>query len=93
MTTEKITPRAGLRLRKIGSKYMIVETSDSCVNLTNVFSMNSTAAWMWESLCAEPCTANELADRLCAEYDVDRERALSDVCRQLGEWKEQGLLS
>ena len=47
----RMMPKATLKLRKIGGKYMIVETSDSCVNLTNVYSLNETAALLWEMLC------------------------------------------
>ena len=36
----KLIPKPHLKLRRIGSRHMIVEASDSCVNLTNVYSLN-----------------------------------------------------
>jgi len=72
---------------------MIVETSDSCVNLTNVYSLNETAALLWEMLCREDgCTPEELAEELCKTYEVEYERALHDVESQLAEWEKMGLL-
>lgn len=89
----RMMPKATLKLRKIGGKYMIVETSDSCVNLTNVYSLNETAAQLWEMLCRrEGHTAEELAEELCKTYEVEYERALHDVETQLAEWEKMGLL-
>lgn len=39
--------KSNLKLRRIGNRHMIVEVSDSCVNLTNVYSLNGTAARLW----------------------------------------------
>ena len=90
---DKMVPKPTLKLRKIGSKYMIVETYDSCVNLTNVYSLNETAALLWEMLCREDGrTPEELAEELCKTYEVEYERALHDVESQLAEWEKMGLL-
>ena len=82
--------RQNLRLRKIGSRHMIVDTGDA-VNLTNVFTLNGTAARLWQLAEAHDYTAEELAHMLCQEYDVDMATALADVQRQLDQWKEFGL--
>lgn len=89
----KIIPKTKLELRKIGNKYMLVDSVDGCVNLTNVYSMNKTAAWLWEAVCkGDNRTPEELAERLCKEYSVEYARALHDVRHQLEEWKKMGLL-
>lgn len=86
-------PKSNLKLRKIGSKYMIVDASDSCVNLTNVYSLNETAARLWERICdGKEHTPEELAEELCRTYEVEYERALHDVECQLAEWGKMGLL-
>ena len=57
----KLIPKPHLKLRRIGSRHMIVEASDSCVNLTNVYSLNGTAARLWEAVCKDGCrTTGEL---------------------------------
>ena len=79
---DKLIPKSGLKLRRIGNRHMIVEVSDSCVNLTNVYSLNGTAARLWEMVCnGEGRTAGELAEGLCKTYDVEYGRALRDVER------------
>lgn len=89
----KITPKPHLKLRKIGRKHMIVETVDGCVNLTNVYTLNETAAWLWESISKEDNrTLEELAESLCKEYRVEYDRVLDDVKHQLEEWERMGLL-
>lgn len=84
--------RPGLRLRKIGAHYMIVDACRTNVDMADVFSLNGTAAGLWQRMADGACTAEELAAWLCSEYRVDGETALRDVCRQLDEWKEYGLL-
>lgn len=92
-SNNKITPKPNLKLRKIGRKFMIVETVDGCVNLTNVYSMNDTAAWLWEAVNSNGNrTPEELAEGLCREYGVEYERVLMDVRRQLEEWRDMELL-
>lgn len=89
----KITPKSDLKLRKIGRKYMIVEAVADCVNLTNVYSMNETAAWLWSVISeGEVGTPEALAENLCRVYRVEYDRALHDVKHQLEEWKKMGLL-
>lgn len=89
---DTITPKAGLKLRQIGSKYMIVEASDNRVNLTNVYSMNETAAWMWQAVGEGSHTPETLAEAMTQVYEVTPEQALADINRQLDTWKEMGLL-
>ena len=79
--------KSNLKLRRIGNRHMIVD-------LTNVYSLNGTAARLWEMVCnGEGRTAGELAEGLCKTYDVEYGRALRDVERQIEEWEKMGLLS
>ena len=88
-----IIPRKDLKLRKIGSKYMIVESVDGCENLKKVYSLNETAAWLWTAVCSnENCTAECLAEGLCGEYGIDAGLARNDVDNLLAEWKGMGLI-
>ncbi len=92
-SNKKIVPKADLTIRKVGSRYMIVDASDSCVNLTDVYSLNETAARIWEMICkGEAQTPEKLAEGLCREYEVEYGHALHDVERQLDEWEKMGLL-
>ena len=82
-----------LKLRQIGPYYMIVKTSGERTDMTDVFSLNETAAWLWKRAEGSDFTAADLAQWLCDEYDVTMEVALRDVRKMLLEWQEGGLLS
>lgn len=93
MTVKKaIEPKLGLQLRKIGNKYMIVEVCNENVNMTDVFSLNETAARLWQRINEGKYASEELVDWLCGEYDTDKDTALRDIERQLEEWKKFGLI-
>lgn len=80
-----------LKLRKMGSNYMIVDTDTEQVNMVDVYTLNETAATLWQAFEGREFTPEEMADYLCEEYDVAREQAGHDVEVMLGEWREFGL--
>ena len=83
--------RSDLRLRKIGSPYMIVEPAGGGNRQAKVFELNETAALIWERIGSEEINAEELAAYLSSEYEIDQAVALRDVRRQLEEWEKFGL--
>ena len=85
-------PNPNLQLRKIGRQYMIVEACAGNVNLTNVFTLNETAANLWQRMSEGDSTVEELTKWLCDEYDVEPSTAEADVKKQLEEWKAYGLV-
>lgn len=84
--------KKGLQLKRIGSKYMIVNVVQNEVNLTDVFTLNESAAWLWQQTEGKEMIPEVLAEALCRRYEVEKETALRDVTRQLEEWKGYGLL-
>ena len=83
--------RSDLRLRKIGSQYMIVEPAGGGNRQAKVVELNETAALIWERIGSEEINAEELAAYLSSEYEIDQVVALRDVERQLEEWEKFGL--
>ena len=71
---------------------MIVEACEENVNMSDVYSLNHTAARMWERIARGGCTPDELSDYLCEHYDVDKATTTHDVERQLAEWKAYGVI-
>lgn len=92
MENRIICSKTGLQLRKIGQQYMIVEANQENVNMSDVYSLNQTAARMWKQIAQGGCTAEDLAEGLCEDFDTNKDTALKDVIRQLAEWKEYGLI-
>lgn len=85
--------KKNLRLRKVGSKYMIVDTATEQVDMVDVYTMNETAAWLWQTFAERDFTTEEMAEALCQEYDVTPEQAKADVETLLREWTDFGLLT
>lgn len=81
-----------LRLRKIGSRSMVVKEVEGEVNMTDVFTLNSTASDIWSAFSGKDFTEEDLVEYLIDNYEVTRERAAADVADLLSRWKEYGLI-
>ena len=85
----KLNPK--LKLRKIGHHYMVVKGDTGVADMTEVYSMNETAAMLWRRAEGRDFTPEMMADWLCEEYEVDRDTAIDDVRTMLSEWQKNGL--
>ena len=85
--------KEGFVLREICGEKVIVAEGLKVVDFGKMVSMNDTAVWLWEK-CSElgDFTAEQLAEALCQEYEVDPSKAKADVNRILTTWKEIGLI-
>ena len=81
-----------LTLRKIGNKYMIVDTFAEEVNMVDVYTMNETAALLWRTFAKRDFTQEEMVNVLCKEYEVTQERATDDVEKLIKDWFSYGLI-
>lgn len=84
--------KENLKLRKIGNKYMIVDTNNTNVNMVDVYTMNETAATLWNEFATKEFTQEEMVNTLLQEYDVTQEKATADVNSLLKEWSTMGLM-
>jgi hypothetical protein len=71
--------KENLVLRRIGDEYIIIVPDKGQVDLTEVYTLNETSAWIWEQLKNESFTIEQITDLIQQRYDVDRERAMNDV--------------
>ena len=81
-----------LRIRKIGSRSMVVREVEGEVNMTDVFTLNSTASDIWSAFAGKDFTGEDLVGYLIDNYEVTLERAEADVAALLSQWKEFGLI-
>lgn len=92
MCNKTIHTKHNLKLRKIGNQYMIVEVCDEQINMSDVYSMNKTAADIWKHIDKDECTFEQLLEWICDTYDVSRNTAANDLARLVEEWKSFGLI-
>jgi hypothetical protein len=73
--------------RQIGDEYMIMSGKDS-----SLFSLNETAALLWQAADGVTPLETIVAERVCGEFDVDPETALADARVLVSELAEHGIL-
>lgn len=87
--------KKNLQLRRIGNNNMIVDSaleSESAVNYANVYTLNNTAAYIWEAMEGREFTEEDIVSTLCSEFDVEHDIALQDVKAQIEEWSKYKLI-
>jgi hypothetical protein len=84
--------RTDLVLRTIGSDHMIVDPSQDMVDLSTVYTLNDSAAWLWEQLKGIEFSSATVVDLLCENYDVKEAQAQADAEILIQDFEKQGLL-
>ncbi len=86
--------KEGFVLRDVCGEKAIVAEGLKVIDFGKMITMNDTAVWLWEK-CTElgDFTAEQLAEAICQEYQVEPAKALADINRILDVWKGHGLIS
>ncbi|TJY60130.1 PqqD family protein [Sphingobacterium alkalisoli] len=84
--------REDLKLRQIGDDYIVVEPGQDMVDMSKVYTLNETAAWLWNALKGKDFSVETVVELLRNEYDVKEKEAQEDVAKLLAIFEEQGLL-
>lgn len=70
--------KKGFVIRMVGGEYIVVPVGALSKTFHGMINLNETGAFMWKFFTEEH-TEEECVEALCAEYDVDKERAAIDV--------------
>lgn len=81
-----------LILRKVGEKYMIIDPGTDMVDLTHVYTLNQTAAWLWEQVKGVDITLPIIINLLKSNYGLNPTDAERDALLFLEVLKEYELL-
>lgn len=84
--------RTNLTLRRMGRRYMMVNAASATQDTADVYTLNETAARLWEQLGDDEISLPSLASWLAEEYGIAYDDALADVTTQVQEWQEFGLI-
>ncbi len=68
----------GFVLREVAEHWFVLPVGEASVNFDGMISLNESGALLWKTMEAGG-DREAMADALLAEYEVERERALSDV--------------
>ncbi|MDD6364162.1 MAG: PqqD family protein [Bacteroidales bacterium] len=77
----------------MGNRYIIVSTDADSVNMADVFTLNESAALLWERAASAESFDENICEVLVENYGIDRETALRDTLSTLSQWKEYGLVT
>ncbi len=82
----------GFLLRKVANQSVVMPMGKKAFDFNRAITLNETAAFLWSILEKEDVTAQQLKEKLRAEYDVDDATAENDIDKFLNKLRENGLL-
>lgn len=83
--------KENLTVRKIGDEYMMVSDSGTGLDYTRVISLNESAAYLVQEVGQKEFTKEEWVTLLMDKYNVDKERAETDVQTLINKFLKEGL--
>ena len=84
--------KSGFVVEKVGSKYLAVAVGERADEFNALIRMNETGVFLWNLLADNDLNKEELLSLLLKEYEVDKERAETDILAFLHKLREAGLL-
>ena len=82
----------GFVMRRLGQEAMIVAESVDLIDFDRIVSLNSSAAYVWESLPDTGFTTRTITDILMRRYDVDDKIACKDAEDLVNVWLKAGII-
>ena len=89
-TVIKKNPR--IVARRSGDEYILVPITDNVANMEAVYTMNETAAFIWDNIDGKK-SLEELAAAVSGEYDTDIATALNDVVELIVDLEKHNIVS
>ncbi len=79
------------KLKNIAGSFAVIPVGNNVVDFSSMITTNEVGAFLW-NLMLEDTTVEQMADKLCAEYDVDRKTAIADIGEYVEELKNKKVL-
>lgn len=84
--------REDLVLRHVGDDHIIVDPGQDMVDMSKVFTLNDSAAWLWEQLAGQEFTTESMVNLLVERHDLPYKQAEEDIHKLVEVLEENGLL-
>jgi hypothetical protein len=78
-------------MRRVGREALLVPVRNRVGDLDSIYTLNETAIVVWQTLDGQT-PFDAIVDRLCREFDVDRDRAAADAGEIIQNLIDAGLL-
>ena len=83
--------KKGFVLREMCGENIVAGEGLEHINFNKLISLNSTAAFLWKKVADKEFTAEEMAQHLVEEYQIDMELALKDSEALCQAWTDAGV--
>ena len=83
----------GFRLRKLGKEHIVVGEGLAQFNFNKMISLNSSAAYLWESVEGKDFSVEDLVSLLLDKYEVEEDIARRDAEALAKAWLEAGVIA
>ena len=83
----------GFAMRRLGQDAMIVAESVDLIDFDKIVSLNSSAAYIWESLPDNDFSTRTITDLLMQRYDVEERIASKDAEDLVNLWIKAGIIT
>ncbi|WP_313189196.1 PqqD family protein [Sphingobacterium sp.] len=84
--------RTDLQLRKLGNDHIIIDPGQEMIDMSKVFTLNETAAFLWEELQGKEFTEETISDILLENYEVNEDVAVKDAKKLIQTFIKGGLI-
>lgn len=83
--------KKGFVLRKVAGQAMVIATGEASKDFHGMVKLNDTGCEIWQGL-TEGLTEEEIVKKLTEKYEVEEEKAASDVAAIIVKMQEAGFL-
>lgn len=83
--------KSGFELNTVMNENLIIAYGKENIDFSKVITLNESAAYIWNNVVGKEFTAKDIAELLCAEYEVAEEQALADAVTLMENWKSVGI--
>lgn len=70
--------KKGFAKREIAGSNIVVPVGKASSDFNGMITLNGTGSFFWDCLCSET-SIDEVVDKVCAEYEADRNTVKKDV--------------
>lgn len=78
-------------LRKLAGGYVATAVGASAADFKGIIKLNETGAFIWREL-EQGGDENTIADKLCGQYNIDKQTALDDTNQIIAKLKSAGVI-
>lgn len=79
-------------MRTIVGEHVVVAEGLKNINFNKLISLNSSAAYLWESVAGREFSVDDLKDLLLEKYEVEPEVAAADAAKVARSWVDAGIV-